>query len=220
MTLRSSARPSVRLSACAVALCTPFAVATSAAAQGFNWTYGVDMTSDYISSGESQSDGFAIQPWAEVENNGFYLGVWGSNVDFGDDDKWEYDLLAGYRADVTNNFSYDVGLARYAYDSSNYSNSEATLGLTYTFDNAAYVTGFVGYDWENENVNRSVEAGYAFNSRISSSATYGVDDGAGTDYYWDVGGTYAFNDTIALDARYHGRDGDDEGLVATLKFAF
>ena len=75
-----------RATACAIAFCAPFAAASTAAASDWNWSYGADMTSNYIYSGESQSDGFAIQPWAEVENNGFYVGFWGSNVDFGDAD--------------------------------------------------------------------------------------------------------------------------------------
>ncbi|MEC8197422.1 MAG: hypothetical protein VX228_14205 [Pseudomonadota bacterium] len=49
--------------------------ATGATAQGWNWSYGADMTSDYIDSGVSQSDGFAIQPLGEVENSGIYCGI-------------------------------------------------------------------------------------------------------------------------------------------------
>ncbi len=76
----------------AAALCATLAFASGAAAQGWNWSYGTDMTSDYIDSGVSKSDGFAIQPWVEVENSGFYFGAWGSNVDFGTADKWQYNL--------------------------------------------------------------------------------------------------------------------------------
>lgn len=210
-----------RTAAAALALCAPLALATTASAQGWNWSYGVDMTSNYIYSGESQSKGgFAIQPWAEVENNGFYLGFWGSNVDFGDEDKWEVDLFTGYRSQVGGNFDYDVGLVRYAYDKSGYSYSEATVGLQYTFDNDMFVKGYAAYDWENKNTNRYLQAGYNFGDRWHTSARYGVDDSASTKYYWDAGAEYAFNDNISLDVRYHGRDGKDEGLVGMVKFAF
>ena len=209
-----------RTTVCALALCTPLALATTANAQGWTWSYGTDFTSDYIDSGVSQSDGFAIQPWAEVENNGFYLGFWGSNVDLGTADKWQYDLYTGYRGQAGGNFAYDLGLVRKAYDNSGYAHGEAAVGLTYTFDNDMFVKGYAAYDWDNENVNRYLQAGYDFGDRWHTSARYGVDDGADSDYYWDVGAAYAFNETMSFDLRYHGRDGSDEGVVGVLKFAF
>ncbi len=209
-----------RTSICAAALCAPFALATGAAAQGWNWSYGADMTSDYIESGVSKSDGFAIQPWVEVENSGFYLGAWGSNVDLGTDDKWQYDLYTGYRSNVGQNFAYDLGLVRKSYDDTGYDRSEAAVGLTYTFDNAMYVKGYAAYDWTNKNYNRYAQVGYDIGDRWRTSARYGVDDGAESEYYWDVGAEYAFTDNISFDMRYHGRDGNDEGVVGMLKFAF
>ncbi|MGR3714012.1 MAG: TorF family putative porin [Shimia sp.] len=211
------------------ALCTPL-VAGTASAQDWTWSYGADMTSNYIWAGQTQSDGgFAFQPWVTLENNGFYVTFWGSTVDYGagDPDNWELDLYAGYYGDINENLSYDVGLARYAYDSSYYANSEVYGSLTYAFDNSIALTGYVAYDWENENTQYYVKAAYDINDKISVSARYGEAESADTDYFWDIGGSYAFNDTISMDLRYHGTDGmvggsviEDEGLVAMISVAF
>ncbi len=185
------------------------------------WSYGIDMTSNYIWAGETQSDGnFAIQPWVEVETNGFYLGFWGSSVDFGDADDWELDLYLGYRRDVTDNFSYDLSLARYAYDDSGYASSEAIASGTYAWDNGVSLEGMVAYDWENSDSQYSVTLGYDVNDRFNLSGRFGQADGADTDYYWDVGMTYAFTDTVYGDLRYHGSDLEDEGVVAMIGVAF
>lgn len=211
------------------ALCTPL-IAGTASAQDWSWSYGVDMTSDYIWAGQSQTDGdFAIQPWVTVENNGFYLSFWASNVDFGDDDNWELDLFAGYYGDINDNLSYDVGLARYAYDSSYYANSEVYGSMTYAFDNSIALTGYVAYDWENENSQYYVKAAYDITDKWNVSARYGQAESADTDYYWDAGVGYAFNEMVSADVRYHGTDGtdstsgnpiDDAGWVASVSFAF
>ena len=56
-----------------------------------------NVTSDYQWRGVSQTDGnAAIQVGVEHERNGFYGGLWTSNVDFNDDTNIEYDLYGGY----------------------------------------------------------------------------------------------------------------------------
>ena len=72
-------------------------------------SWGADFTSNYVFDGLTQSNsGFAFQPWAEVENRGYYAGVWASNVDLGTDN-WEIDLLLGYRKTHENGLFWDVG---------------------------------------------------------------------------------------------------------------
>ena len=47
--------------------------------------------------------------------SGFYLGVWGSNVDFGDDARLEMDFYGGYSFETSGELSVDVGLIDYEY---------------------------------------------------------------------------------------------------------
>ncbi|MEO8444144.1 MAG: TorF family putative porin [Gammaproteobacteria bacterium] len=47
--------------------------------------------------------------------SGLYAGLWGSNIDFGDDLNFEVDLIAGYGGSITEELAYDVGGTYYKY---------------------------------------------------------------------------------------------------------
>ncbi len=53
-------------------------------------------TTEYMFRGISNSDGPAIQGSVDWTYNGFYLGIWGSNTEFSDEDI-EIDYYGGYR---------------------------------------------------------------------------------------------------------------------------
>jgi uncharacterized protein (TIGR02001 family) len=83
----------------------------------------VTLTSDYNFRGISQTaQDPALQigvDWAH--ESGFYLGAWGSNVDFDggegfeSDSNVEVDLIAGYSGSITEDLGYDLGVTYYAY---------------------------------------------------------------------------------------------------------
>ena len=78
----------------------------------------VPMTaSDYMFRGVSQSDDHpALQLGADYSfASGFYVGVWGSNVDFGDSTDAEIDTFIGWNGDVADGVNLDVMLNRYNY---------------------------------------------------------------------------------------------------------
>lgn len=73
------------------------------------------LTNDYDFRGVTQTDeNFAAQLGATYAfDSGFYVGAWGSNVDY-DDKGIEVDYFAGY-AGSTDSFGYDVGANFYTY---------------------------------------------------------------------------------------------------------
>lgn len=206
------------------ALCVTLS-AGAVSAQNITWSYGVDFTSDYISSGVTNSDGkAAIQPWVEAEVGNFYFGTWMSNVDFGGatSDSWETDLYAGYRNAISDQLSYDIGYARYFYDSTGNDSGEIIGQLTFSPSAKFDLTGYAAYDPSNELWNYRAEADFGVNDRVSLHGQYGHSEFWGHDY-WLVGGSYAFNDFAAANVTYHGTDNDvlgDAGWVATLSFVF
>jgi uncharacterized protein (TIGR02001 family) len=59
---------------------------------------GAALTSDCVSSGVTNSDNRPVfQPYVEAEFGSFYAGIRASNVDVGDDDRFEIDLYVGWR---------------------------------------------------------------------------------------------------------------------------
>lgn len=80
-------------------------------------TGGVDLASEYLWRGASQSTGDdpVVQFNLEADYNGFYGGTWGSQVDFGDGKFVEYDFYGGY-ATSYKDISIDVGMIQYNYN--------------------------------------------------------------------------------------------------------
>jgi uncharacterized protein (TIGR02001 family) len=167
--------------------------------------------SDYVFRGVSQTDSSpALQLGLDYEHeNGFFAGVWASNVDFEDDADTEIDFFAGYYGEVNDTFSYDVMYNYYTYqgyssaDDSDYGEflfnayiNAFTVGLGYasdyvnTGDSAQYVS--VAYDIElPEEYALTLQAGYTSGDAF--------DDNEYVDYSVTVAKTfYDFDFTAAL----------------------
>ncbi len=78
----------------------------------------VGYTSDYMWRGQTQSmGGGAFQAGVDLDYEGFFVGAWASEVDFGDDSaSLEYDLYGGYKFAVSDKLSMDVGVIQYRWD--------------------------------------------------------------------------------------------------------
>jgi len=182
-------------------------------------SWGADFTSNYVFDGLTQSDsGFAFQPWVEVENRGFYAAAWASTVDLGTDN-WEIDLLLGYRKTHANGLFWEVGYAQYYYDDTGNCCGEIKFTLAYPVLERLTLEGYVAVNPENENVNRSATAYIDITDQANLSGRIGKSDGSGTEY-WDVGGSWRFNETVSADVRYYGADAGDEGVVVTMSLGF
>jgi uncharacterized protein (TIGR02001 family) len=114
-------------------------------------TANVGVTSDYIFRGISQTaHNPAVQGGVDYANpNGLYVGVWGSNVSwvkegkFENNSSMEADLYGGYKGKV-GDFGYDVGAITYYYPGDNIGGmpspdtTELYLGANWKFLSAKY----------------------------------------------------------------------------------
>ncbi|MEX0286248.1 MAG: TorF family putative porin [Paracoccaceae bacterium] len=200
-------------------LATCSMVPTLSAAQDVNYYAGVAFTSNYISNGVTQTqDGPAIQPYFEVESQGFYAGIWASNVDLGNSDNAEIDLYLGYRTGLFNDrLGIDIGYARYFYNDSGDCCGELKFNALYELVPDLGVEAYFAYDTEAEVLNSRATLAYKVNDQLALSGVWGKINN--NREYWHAGGSYAFNGSVSLDVRYHGSTAGDPGLVATLSFA-
>ncbi|HIP53639.1 MAG TPA: hypothetical protein EYH03_06490 [Chromatiales bacterium] len=93
----------------------------------------IGVTSNYVWRGATQTDdSAAIQGGLDGStDNGFYLGTWASNVDFGAGGEVEWDLYGGFSGYV-GDFGYNIGLIYYAYPDSDDANfTEIVLSGSY-----------------------------------------------------------------------------------------
>jgi uncharacterized protein (TIGR02001 family) len=84
-----------------------------------NFSWNLALTSDYVFRGVSQNARDpALQGGLDYAfgDTGFYVGTWGSNVDFGDGTPdIEIDTYVGWNTDLSEAFNLDVMLTRYNY---------------------------------------------------------------------------------------------------------
>lgn len=96
----------------------------------------ITLTNDYDFRGVSQSaEDPALQASIDYadEKSGWYVGAWGSNVDFGDNTDFELDLYTGFSGKTDAGLGWDAGLVYYTYDEDKYNFPEIYTALTYSF---------------------------------------------------------------------------------------
>lgn len=217
--------------------------ATPASADGLEASGSVAITSDYVYRGISQTlEEPAIQGSVDIGINGFYAGIWGSNLNFGDGDEAhvELDYYAGYASDI-NDFSYDVGLIYYDYPGSDNALDYAFVELQ---GNGGYDFGPVsvsgGINWSPEFFGKTGDATYlsggvswpAIADRLTIDAHLGRQILMGPFDYtdWSLGATVSaagfdfsltYYDTNMSDADFFG-DNDlvDARIVGTIARSF
>jgi uncharacterized protein (TIGR02001 family) len=188
---------------------------------GFNWNAAA--TSEYLFRGISQTDDHpALQAGAGYSwSNGFYVGGWVSNVDFGaadQDTDAEVDTFIGWNGDLGST-NLDVQLVRYNYvgepDGVDYAYNEligkltfaenytATLGYTNDYLNTSTdsIYAALGGSWE-------VGAGVNLTAGLGYTTVEGPEDGY-LDY--SVGANRDFG-PVNIGLSYVGTDGTAEDL--------
>jgi uncharacterized protein (TIGR02001 family) len=192
----------------------------------------VELTTDYIFRGISQTDeGPAIQGGIELAYNILYLGVWGSNVDFGTVSNSfgnsqnlaniEIDWYGGIKP-VFEGVTFDIGVYDYTYPDSpgisNLSYMEVKAGASHTFFEKLTL-GFANWWTPNNSGDKGnndvleLSAAYAFDKIWIFSPTisglvgrqWGEESEGGNDYtYWNAGVMLGFHEkpAFSLDIRY------------------
>lgn len=200
------------------------------------------LTTDYVFRGISQTtQNPAVQASLDAGYGIFYLGAWGSNVDFGgnglgqDLANIEIDYYAGITPEWQG-ISFDIGGIYYTYPGAfdpagEFDYFELKTGASYTF-NEALTVGITNY-WSPEFFGETGDADalelageYAFASKLfnfftpSVSAMVGWQWTEGTDYtYWNGGLTLGFMDNWAVDVRYWDTDFSSTGCAGFSGFA-
>lgn len=198
----------------------------------------VAMTSNYIWRGMTQTDNSpAIQGGFDLDYKGIYVGVWGSNVKFGDA-SMEFDAYAGYTNEIFG-IGYDLGYIQYAYpnDTKNLNFGEAYVGLSYDFKileiNAKYSAGVdtndvgvAGAEWEPDDC---IEGGVSVPLPMDITIDASVGNYVHAGMFYSVGVAKTF-DKFDISLAYTGIDRDnptnditikdEDNIVATISTSF
>lgn len=149
-------------------------------------TANVSLATDYVWRGVSQTDQApAIQGGFDWSNeSGFYIGTWGSNVDFSDSSSLELDVYAGWETELSSGLGLDFGLIQYTYhdDGSDSDFTELYAGLSYS-----NFSGAVSRDFDNKTT--YLEVGY--DTTIGQDIGLGLHVGKYTSDYTDYSVTFS-----------------------------
>jgi uncharacterized protein (TIGR02001 family) len=181
--------------ATAIAASTFGAVSTASAVEV---SANAALTTDYKFRGISQTNsGPAFQGGFDVDfGNGFYLGNWNSNVNFGGGTSGlEMDVYGGYAGEFKG-VSYDLGLLKYYYEgSANVSPDPDTLEV---YGNLGYAGFSLGVSYSlGKDYFALTQAGVGNAAIANAQAT---DLGGST--YVKLGYEYALAENISLAASY------------------
>jgi uncharacterized protein (TIGR02001 family) len=140
----------------------------------------VAIATDYAYRGVSQTvEDIAMSSSIDWSHeSGVYLGVWGSNVDFGDGTELEMDIYGGYASELMG-ISYDVGILGYLYPGARSGDQdflEFTLGLGYDagFASASLGVAISPEFYANAGVGTHLSAGIAMPVPVPMLEDYGV----------------------------------------------
>jgi len=172
-------------------------------AQDFFVYGGASIEYEIDPDGPDSEDTRDLNAYFELEQSGFFVGVWAEKSRDPAEDKG--DLYIGYRSETAGGLGYYVDATRRTYFIGVGDYTVFDAGLSYGFTEA--LSGSVDYShYINPDLNDLyVGLSYDATDRLSLSAnygTYGVAD-AVDEREWDFGVTYALGEETALDVRYY-----------------
>lgn len=196
------------------------------------WSGNVALTSDYAFRGISQTlEEPAIQGGIDWAGDLFYVGFWGSNVDFGEDSavvdqgaQLELDLYAGLSGNFTDAIGWDLGVIYYAYPGAdsdlNYDFIEfvpavsAQLGPVATSFSVAYSPDYFAESGDGYYYLLGAELPLAYDFGLGLSVghqTIDDNDTFGTPDYtdWSVSLSKSFPEIVDISIAYIDTDLDD-----------
>jgi uncharacterized protein (TIGR02001 family) len=220
----------LKLSILSAALIGGLALPAQAQDNGVGLSASAAFTTDYVFRGTSQTNqNPAVQASLDATYGIFYLGMWGSNVDFGGSGTGqelatlEIDYYGGI-APTWQGISFDIGGIYYTYPGAfdpagDFNYVELKAGVSHTFGDA-FTVGVSNY-WSPEyfgeigNGNAtegSLEYAFAnklfnfFSPSVSGLVGYQWFEAGGSYTYWNAGLTLGFMDNFSADIRYWDTD--------------
>ncbi|MFA5685087.1 MAG: TorF family putative porin [Lysobacteraceae bacterium] len=193
--------------------------ATPASAASLSAT--LTAASDYLYDGVSQTeDNAAAQGSLDLSfENGFYIGAWASNVDFGADDNTsaEIDYYAGFARELESGWGYDLGISQITYvgGPSEYDYTEVYAGLTFPTGTGAQVwfadddEVFGGSTWRAK-LTHSFELTETVSLDVEATRTHYSDSSAENFNHFQFGFSKTLNEVFSAYLGYSDTSLDDE----------
>ena len=189
-------------------------------AEDLSFGGGVIVTSNSLSDGLSDtSNSPAIQPYFELAKNGFYAGVWATNLKDDVGNRAEFDLSLGYRGETGSGLGYDLGYTQHFYDKTHAASSELAVSLGVPVSDRLSLSGEVSYDLVEKTFGESLGAEFVLADAWTLHADVGRADPA-TSVNWGAGVGYALDDWTTLDFQVQDTASTSPLVALSVNYAF
>ncbi|WP_372884752.1 hypothetical protein [Shimia sp.] len=132
--------------------------------------------------------GNTFEAYIGAELNGFYAEAWmGSLSDPVDD--FEFELSAGYGADLNDSLSYALWATGFYLNNSGYQNYELAAGLYYAASDSLELGTELAWDPATDDLNKAVLFSWGASDRITVEGELGHSD-ANSETYWELAALY------------------------------
>ena len=177
------------------------AAVSAGAAHAGDVTYNLDVTSDYVFRGISQTNAKpAVQGGIDYAHGLFYAGTWASSVDFANG--YELDLYAGVKP-VVGKTSFDFGVLTYQYGESGFNTTELKAAVSHPFYKGTIGAAYFNNVDYGSTFYYEVNGSYPLTDKLSVSGAVGEQALSGAKYSTgNIGLTYALSPKWSIDARY------------------
>jgi len=221
---------SLKLSLVAAMAATTLAT-TVVADSGVSVSANVAATSNYVWRGMTQTNNApAVQGGIDFGYNGFYLGVWGSNISWTAeaDSTLEADLYLGYAGEFSG-IGYDIGYIKYAYPKAQKANNFAETYISLSKDfgvasiSAKYSQGVEAPTGAKKLDDIEATISTTLPQEIGLDLTYGKYQDTGKRYLVGLSKTYGkFDLSIAYSDFKHDTTSasDEDAIIATISTSF
>ena len=190
-----------------------------AAAQDVTISGGLTLTGRYVSNGQPQTTGAALQPSLEIGAGGFHAGIWASNVSPALTGRHaEIDLSLGYRHDL-GPVSLDAGYTRYFYTGPNVNCcGDLVLDAVTTPRDGTDLGLSLAYDPQSKVSNAALTLSQAVGDRLVLAM--GLGRVANDHRYWSLGASMAVTPNVTATLTWHDTDTGRGLAVLSADYAF
>lgn len=193
---------------------------TTVLAEDLSFGGGVTVTSNSLSDGLSETGNSpAIQPYFELTKNGFYAGVWATNLKDDVGNRAELDLSLGYRGETAAGIGYDLGYTQHFYDKTHAASSELAVSLGVPVNDQLSASGEVSYDLAEKTFGESLGAEFVLADAWTLHADVGRADPSAS-VNWGAGVGYALDDRTTLDFQVQDTASTSPLAALSVNYAF
>lgn len=162
--------------------------------------------------------GNTLEAYIGAESGGLFAEFWLGSLDDPTDD-FEYELSAGYGADLTDSLSYSLWATGFYLNNSGYQAYELAAGMYYAAADDLELGAELAWDPATDDLNKAVLLSWGATEKLAFEAELGHSD-ANNNSYWELAALYDLGKGFGTGLVYEDTSTGAAQLSVTLTYDF